>query len=340
MAIRNLKDGSKKPWLCECYPSGRNGKRIRKRFATKGEAAAFERFTLTEVDDKPWLGEKDDNRRLLDLVNIWHSRHGSSLAKASETLRKLELITEGMGNPLAKNVTAKLFSEYREARLNGDNTNPNSNNKPISKRTCNYELTILGSVFSELIRLGEWKLAHPLTTVRPFRLHQQEMAYLTQEQIRHLLTVAAEHKNKDLIPIIKICLATGARFSEVESLTGSQLSKYKITFIKTKGKKNRTIPISIDLYNDIYKPCTGRLFQDSYKAVYRLLEKHFPELPKGQSSHVFRHTFASHFMMNGGNILVLQRILGHSNINQTMQYSHFAPDHLEDAILKNPLVNL
>ena len=44
MSIRNLKDGSKKPWLCECYPNGRTGKRVRKRFTTKGEAAAFELF--------------------------------------------------------------------------------------------------------------------------------------------------------------------------------------------------------------------------------------------------------------------------------------------------------
>ncbi|CAH8201332.1 hypothetical protein VAE151_560176 [Vibrio aestuarianus] len=25
MSARNLKDGSKKPWLCECYPQGRGG---------------------------------------------------------------------------------------------------------------------------------------------------------------------------------------------------------------------------------------------------------------------------------------------------------------------------
>lgn len=55
MAIRNLKDGSTKPWICECYPTGRTGKRVRKRFATKGEAAAYETFIMREVDDKPWL---------------------------------------------------------------------------------------------------------------------------------------------------------------------------------------------------------------------------------------------------------------------------------------------
>ncbi|WP_232772588.1 tyrosine-type recombinase/integrase [Psychromonas sp. Urea-02u-13] len=62
-------------------------------------------------------------------------------------------------------------------------------------------------------------------------------------------------------------------------------------------------------------------------------------LPKGQSTHVLRHTFASHFMMNGGNILVLQQILGHASITDTMKYAHFSPAHLEDAIRLNPLAN-
>lgn len=41
--------------------------------------------------------------------------------------------------------------------------------------------------------------------------------------------------------------------------------------------------------------------------------------------------------MAGGNIVVLQRILGQSDIRVTMRYAHFAPDHLEEAISNNPL---
>ncbi|MFQ1065102.1 tyrosine-type recombinase/integrase [Bordetella trematum] len=54
-------------------------------------------------------------------------------------------------------------------------------------------------------------------------------------------------------------------------------------------------------------------------------------------THVLRHTFASHFMMNGGNILTLQRILGHSTLTMTMRYAHLAPDHLQEARRLNPL---
>lgn len=50
--------------------------------------------------------------------------------------------------------------------------------------------------------------------------------------------------------------------------------------------------------------------------------------PKQRPWHSLRHTFASHYMMQGGNILALQRILGHSDIKQTMVYSHLSPDYL------------
>jgi integrase len=42
-------------------------------------------------------------------------------------------------------------------------------------------------------------------------------------------------------------------------------------------------------------------------------------------------------MMNGGNILVLQRVLGHTDIKMMMRYAYFPPDHLEDAVKLNPL---
>jgi integrase len=50
--------------------------------------------------------------------------------------------------------------------------------------------------------------------------------------------------------------------------------------------------------------------------------------------HQLRHTFASHFVMNGGNILALQKILGHSDLKMTMIYAHLAPDFLDGEMEK------
>lgn len=78
-------------------------------------------------------------------------------------------------------------------------------------------------------------------------------------------------------------------------------------------------------------------FSSSITAFRRALKRSKIELPKGQATHALRHSFASHFMMNGGNILSLQKILGHSTIVMTMRYAHLSPDHLREAVELNPL---
>ncbi len=82
---------------------------------------------------------------------------------------------------------------------------------------------------------------------------------------------------------------------------------------------------------------SDRLFSDCCGALRYAPERTEIELPAGKFSYILQHNFASHFMMNGGNILVLQRVLGHTDIKMTIRYSHFAPDHLEDAVKLNPL---
>lgn len=41
--------------------------------------------------------------------------------------------------------------------------------------------------------------------------------------------------------------------------------------------------------------------------------------------HDLRHTFASHWMMGGGDLFKLQKILGHKSVQMTMRYAHLAP---------------
>ena len=58
---------------------------------------------------------------------------------------------------------------------------------------------------------------------------------------------------------------------------------------------------------------------------------------RGQAGHGLRHTFASHFIQTGDNILTLQKILAHSSLAMTMRYAHLSPDHLADAVRLGPL---
>ncbi|ANF76660.1 tyrosine-type recombinase/integrase [Salmonella enterica subsp. enterica serovar Chailey] len=336
MSVRKLPSGE---WIADFYTvdrkNGKEGKRVRKKFSTKGEALAFENYTLQKIEDSPWLGDGKDNRRLSDLVNLWFDRHGITLKDGEKRKSSMLWAAECMGSPLATEFSAQLFTAYRAKRLDGNFARTKRVLK-VSPRTMNLEHAYFLAVFNELKRLGEWQAPNPLENVRQFRTDESEMAFLTTEQIELLLEECRRSSARDLEMVVKVCLATGARWSEAEKLKRSQIAAGKITFTKTKGKRNRTIPLDPEFAAELPKK-NGNLFSPCYYAFRSALERAGIELPAGQLTHVLRHTFASHFMMNGGNILVLQKILGHTDIKMTMRYAHFAPNHLEEAAKLNPL---
>lgn len=109
----------------------------------------------------------------------------------------------------------------------------------------------------------------------------------------------------------------------------------------SKSGKSRSVPVSKELFEEIRKHLTEHVgFSFSLSAFRRALDKSGILLPPGQAAHVLRHTFASHFVMNGGDILSLQKILGHSTISMTMRYAHLCPRFLEEAVMHNPMSSL
>ncbi len=337
MTVRKLDDGKAKLWLCDLYPQGRGGKRVRKRFATKGEALAYEKFVLRETEDKPWASKKADRRSLSELIELWFMLHGKHLKSGVHVKSRLDIMCEQMQDPTAASLTPADFVQYRAFRKTVSSHN-GRDGKEMPASSHNYDLFIMQGVFNFLIDIKEWHLPNPVKGIKKIKQSESELSFLTHDQIEHLFDEIKKSPIGDqLQTIFKICLCTGARIMEAVNLQGSQLSQYKITFTHTKGKRNRTVPISKELYHELYKPTSERLFSCGYGVTHKWLAKALPELPSGQATHVLRHTFASHFIMNGGNILVLQKILGHSDIKNTMIYSHFSPDHLNDAIELNPL---
>lgn len=336
MSVRKLETGK---WICECYPSGRSGKRVRKQFATKGEAVAFEKHTMTEVEAKPWLGGKDDNRLLSELIQLWYELHGITLTGSELMHQNLLRLCEGLGDPVAADITIFDVSDYRRKRITGEvfSKKRNKFRRPAKLSTINIECTYLTSVYNTLKKLGHIKYPNPLDDLPHFKTKEKELSFLNLSEIKSLLDSCDGYGNEHLTIVVKICLSTGCRWREAQDLKGSQIIPHKINFANTKGGKNRSVPITKELYDLIPKK-QGPLFSDVMRRFNTVLKMACIELPDGQKTHVLRHTFASHFMMNNGNILVLKEILGHADIKMTMIYAHFSPDHLEDATTKNPLI--
>ncbi|WPM26883.1 tyrosine-type recombinase/integrase [Pseudomonas sp. P1B16] len=161
------------------------------------------------------------------------------------------------------------------------------------------------------------------------------MAYLEKKEIPTLLKALDGISDKAGV-VARVCLATGARWSEAEGLTAKQVRGQRISFHRTKNSKSRVVPISQELEDRVRAALP---FGDCYKKFGEAIDATGIELPDGQMTHVLRHTFASHYMAKGGDILTLQRVLGHSSLAMTMRYAHFSPGHLAEVVKLNPLAD-
>ncbi|WP_025243918.1 tyrosine-type recombinase/integrase [Candidatus Sodalis pierantonius] len=261
------------------------------------------------------------------LIKLWWKHKGQLLRNGPRLHRKLIALDQRMKNPTADKISPATFSDYRALRLE----------QGIKPKTINIEQEFLGNVFSTLISLGHYHCENPLAGMKKIKLVKKEMGFLHLNEIADLLS-RLEGDNQR---VTKLYLATGAGWSESASMTADRVIHEKVTFIRTKNGNNLTVPISPEMAKEITKDRRHVLFPNAnYQEVRRTIKDVAPHLPDGQGTHVLRHTFASHFMMNGGNILALQKILGHGQIEQTMVYAHFAPIYLNDAVKFNPLMKL
>lgn len=320
MSIKKLDNGQ---YQVDVRPAGMKGKRYRKKFDRKTEAANYEKFVVTNFHDKDWCDRPDDKRSLSELIEIWYRLYGQTLKTGKRERKSLLRIDKLMGHPRAYQITKQFYTRFRASRIESG----------IQASTFNRDHNSLSSVFTALIDAGEYLHDHPLTGITKLRERPSVMGFLSQDEIQKLLNSL----QGDPATIARLCLCTGARWSEANDLRSEQVTNGLVTFLDTKNNKNRTIPIGEKLNAELKQKGSGRLFKSAYTDFYHALKSLNFNLPKGQASHVLRHTFASHFMMNGGNILTLQKILGHSDIKHTLLYAHFSPDYLADAIKFNPL---
>lgn len=136
--------------------------------------------------------------------------------------------------------------------------------------------------------------------------------------------------------IVNYMLATGNRLSTICNLKNKDvnLDSDVIVLEKTKNRKEQIIPISRTLHiilkeymsyregtEEDYLFCNQSGFKFTEDACKHAIAKYNRKRGVRKTScHVFRHTFAKKWIMNGGDIFRLQKLLGHSSMEMVKEY--------------------
>ena len=181
---------------------------------------------------------------------------------------------------------------------------------------------------------------------------------LSYEEIQRMidsidLSQPTGHRNKAMIEVMYGC---GLRVSE---LIGLQISNvYRENgFLKIlgKGSKERLVPIGDSSLKILYQYIEGARLHVTPKPKYTdtvflnargtgltrqtvfLLVKELAErngIQKTISPHTFRHSFATHLLEGGANLLAVQQMLGHASVSTTEIYTHISDELLRETLLE------
>jgi len=127
---------------------------------------------------------------------------------------------------------------------------------------------------------------------------------------------------------------TGLRISDIQKLKQDDYFENYIIFIAQKTNKIQKIPLNKTAQNFINTE--GTLFDDDFRD--QTINDYLKDIAricgikKRVTFHVGRHTFATQFLIIGGKVEVLQKLMGHSKMETTMIYVHIVDTQKEDQI--------
>ena len=167
------------------------------------------------------------------------------------------------------------------------------------------------------------------------------------------LTLPEGQRNRAMLEVLYSC---GLRVSELVSLRFTDVY-FDEGFIKVEGKgsKQRLVPISETAIKEIKNYLYDRNhvavkkgFEDILflsrrgTALSRIMVFHIIKqqtemagIKKNVSPHTFRHSFATHLLEGGANLLAIQEMLGHEKITTTEIYTHIDRQFLRKEILEH-----
>lgn len=225
--------------------------------------------------------------------------------------------------------------------------------KGKSKTTVARKLSTLRSFFSYLYSEGFIKI-NPARVVSSVKTKRAIPKFLTVDDAFKLVEAPSEDKftvQRDRA-ILELFYSSGIRVSELCGLNLEDLDlREGLIKVRGKGKKERIVPIGQKAKEALKKYLAIRqilrikkklsldetpLFINnrgqriSDRQVRRIVEKYakFIGVLEKIGPHTLRHTFASHLLMEGADLRVIQELLGHTSLSTTQIYTHVDLKHL------------
>lgn len=312
-----FKDGK---WIADYYIDRH---RYRERYPTKklAELAIYKR-KVQKAEGK-FLDKKRVPKVLFKDFSEFYYKTYSIPNKLSAPTDRVVInnLNKFFGDKYLHQITPLMVEQYRALRK-----------EHVKPRTINIEHQILSHMLSKAV---EWGKAsdNPASKVKKFREDSHRLRFLDNEEINRLL----EKAPLNLKPLIEVALYTGMRRGELFNLTWKDIdwNRRVIHVVKSKSGKVREIPMSNIAHNILLKlKSTGNQEKVFDKTNFRKLFALAVRKAEINSFrfHDLRHTFASHLIMSGSDLVTAKELLGHSRIETTMIYSHLSPDHKKQAV--------
>lgn len=127
---------------------------------------------------------------------------------------------------------------------------------------------------------------------------------------------------------------TGLRISDIEKLSNDNFIGNTLVFTDVKTQKLNRMPLNktalslVNLPNVFYGDYTREYINRELKKIAKAAS-----IKKRLYYHSSRHTFATNYIISGGDIRKLQKLLGHSDLKTTVIYAHIVDELLNEEIL-------
>tara|TARA_B100000963_G_scaffold63753_1_gene51724 strand:- start:8594 stop:9502 length:909 start_codon:yes stop_codon:yes gene_type:complete len=230
----------------------------------------------------------------------------------------------------------------------------------ISPRSIKRKFSSLSSYFYYLIERKKIK-KNPLNGIYTPKLIKKLPTVLSVEEIKKIFK-QSENSDNELLGlrdrcIIELLYSCGLRVSELCELkvNNIQFDSNVIRFFG-KGNKERIIPLTFYakewlekyLYQSRHILSNRKLSDQKYvflsnngkrltrAAIWQSIKKYVGAagITKTVSPHTFRHSFATHLVDGGANLVEIQKLLGHSDISTTEIYVHLSKDFIDSEYMK------